>query len=178
MGYSIELYFDLHFEKNIHLLWNELEKSGVPSILNKIGSKPHLSLAVMETFNESKASNILGEVLKRYPVFTIDFPAIALIPSREQTVILAATPNLVILEMQRTIFQDLHKSGYIPLERYEPNKWLPHCTISKELSSKDALRTVNICQNSSITGKARVIEIGIIEFRPRKEIQRIGLNNQ
>jgi hypothetical protein len=55
---------------------------------------------------------------------------------------------------------------------------IPHCSISKEFSSSDALKTVNISQNSTVTGKAKVIELGIIEFRPRKEIKSFGLNNQ
>ena len=178
MGYSIELYFDFQFEKRIRLLWDELEESGVPSILNKIGSRPHLSLAVMETFNEFQASNILREVIKGNSVFSLEFPAIALIPGRDQTVLLAPAPNITILEMQKTLFKILHRSGNIPLERYEPNKWLPHCSISKELSPTEALKTIDICRRSSVTGEARVIEIGIIEFRPRKEIHRVGLGNQ
>jgi hypothetical protein len=44
--------------------------------------------------------------------------------------------------------------------------------------SSDALTTVEILQNSSITGMTKVIQAGIIEFRPRKEIERFGLKKR
>jgi hypothetical protein len=60
MGYSIELYFDPRFEEKIRRLWNDLAESGVPSILHQIGSRPHLSLAVLENIPEVQVSNLLA----------------------------------------------------------------------------------------------------------------------
>lgn len=53
MGYSIELYLESGFEEKLRSLWDDLEKAGVPSILQKIGSRPHLSL--LNTRGLSKA---------------------------------------------------------------------------------------------------------------------------
>lgn len=177
MGYSIELYFDFQFEEKIRLLWDKLAEAGVPSILHRIGSRPHISLAVIESIHEVQVSNLFEDFFKEFSEFFIEFPAIALIPGKQQAVFLAPATNILIFEMQRTLYYLLQKSGYPSLERYEPNKWLPHCSISKELSSTDALTTVAICQNSSVTGMTKVIEAGIIEFRPRKEIKKFGLKN-
>ncbi len=177
MGYAIELYFNFQFEEKIHFLWDELSEAGVPSILQRIGSRPHLSLAVMESCDEVLVSELLGKFIKKFPKFFIEFPAISLIPGEQQAVFLTPVPNLLILEMQRALFHILVKNGYFPYGRYEPNKWLPHCSISKELSSSDALKTTEICQNSSVTGMAKVIEAGIVEFRPRREIKTFNLKN-
>ncbi len=177
MGYSIELYFDLQFEDKIRRLWNDLAESGVPSILHQIGSRPHISLAVLESIKDVQVSQLVGKFIQKYSEFSIEFPAIALIPGEQKTVFLAPITNLILLEMQRTLYHLLKNNSFFPLERYEPNKWLPHCSISKELSSSDALKTVNISQNSTVTGTAKVIELGIIEFRPRKEIISYGLKN-
>ena len=104
MGYSIELYFDLQFEDKIRRLWNDLAESGVPSILHQIGSRPHLSLAVLESIQEVQVTNLLGKFVQKYSEFSIEFPAIALIPGEQKTVVLAPTTNLVLLEMQRTLY--------------------------------------------------------------------------
>ena len=69
----------------------------------------------------------------------------------------------------------LQKNGWPALERYEPAKWLPHCSILKELSPADALKTVEICQNHSVTGVAKVIAAGLVEFRPRRVINNFNL---
>lgn len=177
MGYSIELYFDIHFEEKIRLLWDELAEDSVPSILHRIGSRPHMSLYVLETIHEVQVSNLLLKFIKEFSEFFINFPAIALFPGKQRTVFLAPTTNVILLEMQRTLYNLLQKSGYFPLERYEPNKWFPHCSISKELSCSDAIKTVDICQKFSVTGMAKIIELGLIEFRPRKEIKKFVLKN-
>jgi len=178
MGYSIELYFDLQFEEKIRLLWDELAVAGVPSILQIIDSRPHISIAVLENIDEVQVSILFENFIKKIPEFVIEFPAIALIPGKQQTVFLAPATNILIIEMQRSLYNLLLKNSYPPLERYRPNKWLPHCSISKELSSLDSLTTIEICQKSSVTGMAKVVEAGFIEFRPRKEIKRVGLKKR
>ncbi len=175
MGYSIELYFESKFEQNIRSLWDELAEAGVPSILHRIDSRPHISLAVLANIHEDRISELFDNFIKQYSAFFIEFPVIALIPGKQQTVFLAPATNIILLQMQRTLCNLLRKSGNPPLERYEPKNWLPHCSISKELSSSDALTTIEICQNSPVTEMTMVIETGIIEFRPRREIKKFGL---
>ena len=68
MGYSIELYFERRFEEKLRSLWNVLERAGVPSILQKIGSRPHLSLLVLDNCN---ADHIAGLVDRRITGFRI-----------------------------------------------------------------------------------------------------------
>jgi len=89
MGYSIELYFDLQFEEKIRLLWDELAVAGVPSILQIIDSRPHISIAVLENIDEVQVSILFENYIKEIPEFVIEFPAIALIPGKQQTVFLA-----------------------------------------------------------------------------------------
>ncbi len=176
MGYSIELYFDQVFETRFIELWKKLEEFDVPSILHKIGSKPHISLSVLESIDEIQASELIEKFSNRLSQFEIEFPAIGLIPGESQTVFLAPTVNSKVMEVQKALYQQLQLVGFKVRKHYEPGNWLPHCTILKELSSSEALKTVGICQNNSLAGKARIIEIGFIEFRPRKEIKKVALN--
>lgn len=37
---------------------------------------------------------------------------------------------------------------------------------------------MEICQNRSLTGTAGVVELGVIEFRPRREIQTLSLKSE
>ena len=76
MGYSIELYFEREFEDKLRLLWEALDKYGVPSILQKIGSRPHLSLSILDKCDTEQIARIIApEIEKHYP-FPITFPAI------------------------------------------------------------------------------------------------------
>ena len=76
MGYSIELYFEREFEDKLRLLWEALDKYGVPSILHKIGSRPHLSLSILDKCDTEQIARIIAPgIEKNYP-FPITFPAI------------------------------------------------------------------------------------------------------
>jgi hypothetical protein len=175
MGYSIELYFESGFEEKIRSLWDELKKAGVPSILQKIGSRPHLSLLILDKCNVEHLAGIFEDGIKEYCKFPITFPAISVIPGIQQTVLLTPVVTIELVAIQKGLFALLDESGYSVRKHYEPNIWLPHCSISKELSAYEALKTLGVCIESYTTEKTWITDAGFIEFRPRKVIKTIEL---
>ncbi len=136
MAYSIELYFDIEFEIKIRRLWNSLNKHNVPSIMQKIGSRPHLAISILDYIEEEEVSNIIRYLVNNHKQFEIEFPAISMIPGKKQAVFLSPSQNVQLREIQSSLYDYLLKKRYSPKEYYNPGKWLPHCTISKELSFK------------------------------------------
>jgi len=177
MGYSIELYFDPSFEATIRRTWDALAASGVPSVLQQIGGRPHLSLAVLASIDERIIIRLAEAYSKEFSQFPITFPAISLIPGEQHTVFLSPVPSGSLLDMQQRLYSLLDACGHPPFERYTPERWLPHCTLSKELSSPDALRTMDLCRQNAVTGTAEIREVGVIEFRPRRELCTFHLMN-
>ncbi|SCY19063.1 2'-5' RNA ligase family protein [Desulfoluna spongiiphila] len=175
MGYSIELYFDPDFEATIRRAWDALAASGVPSVLQQIGGRPHLSLAVLASIDETMILDLVETYSKDFIQFPITFPAISLIPGEQHTVILSPVPTRSLLEMQQALYRLLDACGHPPFGRYAPERWLPHCTLSKELSGPDAMKTMALCRQSLVTGAAEVREVGVIEFRPRRELGTFSL---
>jgi len=175
MGYSIELYFDPAFETTIRRAWDALAVSGVPSVLQQIGGRPHLSLAVLASIDEKMILGLVEAYSKAFFQCPITFPAISLIPGEQHTVILSPVPSRPLLEMQQRLYSLLDECGQPPFERYAPERWLPHCTLSKELSGPDAMRTMELCRQSLVTGVAEMREVGVIEFRPRRELGTFSL---
>jgi len=175
MGYSIELYFENEFEEKVRSLWADLEEAGVPSILKKIGSRPHLSLLILDKCNVKHLAGIIEHGIKGYCKFPITFPAISVILGNQQTVFLNPIFTFELSAIHKGLFTLLDESGYSVREHYEPNNWLPHCSISKELSASDALKTLDICQKKFKAETTWLIDAGFIEFRPRKVIKTIEL---
>ncbi len=176
MAYSIELYFNHAFEEKIHRLWDVLRKNNVPSIMQKIGSRPHIALSILDDIAEEKIPDIIHYIGDHYPQFEIDFPAISMIPGKSQAVFLSPSQTERLTTIQGSLHEYLLKKGHTPREHYYPDQWLPHVTISKELSFKQTLETLKACEHCPVTGNATVIEAGIIEFRPRKQIETCRLN--
>ncbi len=176
MAFSIELYFDIEFETKIRHLWDLLRDHNIPSIMHKIGSRPHLALSILDHIEEVEIPNIIRYLATNYKQFEIEFPAISMTPGKSQAVFLSPSSNAHLIDVQHRLYEHLIKKGYTPKKFYKPNKWLPHCTISKELSSKETLETFRVCEMYKVTGKATATEVGVIEFRPRKEIEKCHLD--
>jgi hypothetical protein len=175
MGYSIELYFESEFEKKVRSLWDELEGAGVPSIMQNIGSRPHLSLLILDKCNVQHLAGIIEQEIREYCKIPITFPAISVIPGRQQTVCLTPIVTFEMVAIQKGLFMLLDELGYSVRKHYEPNNWLPHCSISKELSASDMLKTLDICQKYFTSEKTWTTDAGFVEFRPRKVIKTIEL---
>ena len=175
MGYSIELYFEHGFEAKLRSLWDELERAGVPSILHKIGSRPHLSLLILDQCNVDHVADLIDSGIKGLSKIPITFPAYSLIPGNQQTVFLTPEMNSDLIEMQRRLYNLLEEKGYAVRKYYKPHNWLPHCSISKELSPAESLKTLEVCQDSAAIGETLVTDVGFIEFRPRKVIRNYRL---
>lgn len=175
MAYSIELYFEHRFEEKLCSLWDELEKADAPSILKKIGSRPHLTLIILDECNVYHVADLINDGIKDRCKFSITFPAISLIPGKLQSVFLTPVMNLDLIEIQQGLYNLLVKNGCRVRKHYEPHNWLPHCSISKELSSAESLKTIEVCQNRAVIGETLITDVGFIEFRPRKVIKTFGL---
>ncbi|WDP92183.1 MAG: hypothetical protein HUN04_21655 [Desulfobacter sp.] len=170
MAYSIELYFDTGFERKILKLWELLSESGLPSIMQKIGSRPHVAISILDSINKADIPGILRFLEKRHHPFEILFPAISLIPGGHGAVVLSPSPNGRLIDIQNDLYDHLIERGYSPRAFYQPDNWLPHCTVSKEMALDESIETIRICAQAFVPGPATVAAAGIIEFRPRKEL--------
>ena len=158
-------------------MWDGLAASGVPSVLQQIGGRPHLSLAVLSSIDEAMILSLVKAFSKECFRFPITFPAISLIPGEQHTVILSPVPNRPLLDLQQRLYSLLDACAHPPFQRYIPGRWLPHCTLSKELSGPNAMTTMELCRQSAVTGTAEAREVGVIEFRPRRELGTYSLPN-
>jgi 2'-5' RNA ligase len=171
MGYSFELYFEPWFEENIKTLWKTLAQAGIPSFYERIGGRPHFTLAICEQADESRLSPLLGAFSRTFSAFAINFPAIAFMPGKQCVVYLAPVITSILLDVHASMYTLLEDNGCAPLDRYSPSSWLPHCPISKELSYKDAMKTMELCAEHRILGTTQAIELGYIKMRPSRPVQ-------
>ena len=177
MKYSIELYFERRFEEKLRSLWDELERAGVPSILSKIGSRPHLTLIILDNCDKGHVASLIDRHVRGRFKFPLTFPAFSVIHGVRNSVFLTPVIKPELIDIQRSLYNLIQENGHSIQKHYEPHNWLPHCSISKELSPAEALKTLEVCLYCGIKGETTVTEIGFIEFRPRKVIKTAGLSN-
>ena len=158
-------------------LWDILESNGVPSILQRIGSRPHLSLMVFNNCNVDHFSSLLDIGVNGICTFPITFPAFSITFGSQFSIFLTPTINQKLIDIQKRLYNLFAENGYYTQKHYEPHNWLPHCSISKELSHTDVLKTLEVCLSAAPAKETLVTDVGFIEFRPRKVIKTIGLTD-
>ncbi|MGK0398729.1 MAG: 2'-5' RNA ligase [Gammaproteobacteria bacterium] len=176
MPYSIELYFDTSFEQRIFNLWSVLENKSLPSKYSKLKIRPHLTLAVMDKCDETEVSDIVKYLNDGTSSFFVNFPAICTNSGESQFIFLLPIINKTLNKIRHQLVSKLIQSKNQPRKQYLLNNWLPHCTISKELSLDQSKQTMAICQDENICGITRIIEVGFVEFNPRRDILISRLN--
>jgi hypothetical protein len=171
MGYSIELYFEAAFEQHIRAIWERLAQARIPSFYQRMGGRPHLTLAVCEQVDEPLLCETLTTFADSLSSCSVNFPAVALIPGSLSMVYLVPVVSAAVRHMHQALYDLLHQHGSPPYPRYAPDCWLPHCPISKELSYADAIATLDICGAHHPTMATRIEELGLLRIRPSRPIQ-------
>ena len=175
MKYSIELYFERSFEEKLCSLWTELQSAGLPSVLPQMGSRPHLTLIILDRCDEDHVAGLIDRHVKGHFKFSIAFPAFSIISGVRNSVFLTPAIKPELIDIQRSLYNLIEENSYSIQEHYAPHNWLPHCSISKGLSPAEALKTLEVCLYYGIKGETWVTDIGFIKFRPRKVIKTIGI---
>jgi len=73
---------------------------------------------------------------------------------------------------------DLHASfhrrfgpfGQAPWDHYRPGVWVPHCTLATDLEPDQFGAALAIAGRAPLPLECRLVEIGIVEFRPVRQL--------
>ena len=99
MGFAVEMYFDSDTEFAVRRLRGELTNHGLRSVLDEMGDRPHLSLAVIDDVDPA----LLDPKLEQFALVTEKMPiilsAIGSFPSQPGILYLAPAVSHSLLEV-------------------------------------------------------------------------------
>ena len=55
-------------------------------------------------------------------------------------------------------------------DHYRPGAWVPHCTLASDLEPQQFGSALAIAGRTSLPFECRLVEVGIVEFRPVKQL--------
>jgi len=103
MGYAVELYFDRRTEQNIAYLRHVLIKNGIPSILDKSGDRPHISLAGFSDVDCDVLVSLVREFANSLEPFNIQLSAIGTFPTHENVLFFVSCTHTSTSELPSRI---------------------------------------------------------------------------
>ncbi|MXX04776.1 MAG: 2'-5' RNA ligase family protein [Gemmatimonadetes bacterium] len=171
MGYAIELFYDDASEQAVRHIWDGLGRVlGQPS-LSELGARPHVSLAVYgDALDTTGFPERLLEFARSIDPFDFTLSSLGTFPGQEGVVFLAPVVTRRLLEVHAQFHEVFSKHENAGMGYYLPGNWVPHCTIAIDLWAAEVIEAVAYGREAFQPISGRYREIGLVEFRPVKEL--------
>ena len=155
----------------VRQLWQSLVQEGIPSQPLALGARPHISLSAFTNPLDSPL------VAKKLEIFARQFEPLSFVlesvdtfPGSNGVVFLAPRVSEGLTEAHRRFHKEFDGYRATASPYYLPKNWQPHCTVAEDLSSKQVGHAIEICRKAHLPIRGQFVQIGLIEFRPIKEV--------
>ena len=178
MPYSIGLYFDSATENLVREMWQRLADDGLADYYPLSGNRPHITLVLFEDTDVHRAETVLQAVVESQPAFSLSFQQVGVFPGSKPVVFWAPVITQTLLALQAGLYDRLAPFSRQPdFDFYQPDHWIPHCGLAMEIGDSVLVPDiVRRCLTLPNPHAARAMEIGLISFRPVKELLTLPLN--
>jgi 2'-5' RNA ligase len=178
MGFAIEMYFDPGTDARFEELWKSLFEAEINPVMPTIGSRPHISLAVFEHIDPVAFHQELRGIAEGCSPLAITFAAVGSFPTEKGVVFLMPVVTEALFRLHGQLHRYLSVLGIASNEYYCPGNWMPHATVAINLPPEKVAAAVEICRRSDIFKTAYLVQIGLIDFRPIREIYMFPLGEK
>lgn len=126
---AVCLLFDRRSDSAIRAIWDRLESDGVPTLRSHTHGHhvPHLSLAVLRSWDASAVAGALGR-LPAGPAVQLQFDGVGLF--RRGRVWLVAGVSAALVARQERVVEAVTATGADLHKHYRPGIWTPHCSVA------------------------------------------------
>ena len=176
MGYAVELFYDQESEQTVREIWDGLGAAlGKPS-LSELGARPHVSLAVYnDDLDAAGFPERLRDFANSIDPFDLCLSSVGSFAGQEGVVFLAPVVTRRLLDVHARFHEAFSPYENSGMTYYLPGNWVPHCTVAIDLSAAEVIEAVGYCREAFQPVSGMFREIGLIEFRPVKELFTFGL---
>jgi len=166
MGFAVEMYFDEKTEKALRDLRRVLTDAGVRPVLDEMGDRPHISLAV---FSQVDVEELLEEVEKfadETKALPITLSAIGAFATADAVLFLTPAITQDLMDVHWDFHQMLGDLKMYPHAYYQPDRWVPHSTIAQNVQEELVGKSFDILRKSFKPISGKLVEMGLVRFRP------------
>ena len=168
--YLISIYFDEKTDKQIRRLMSQVAEQTGNTFMQDNHVPPHITVAAIETRDENVAIETLEKCVRKLGQGKLRFISVgAFFP---QVLYMEPVLNEYLHELScaiNTAVKDLPDTIVSPY--YQPFSWLPHVTLSKQLSEEQMLTAFETVQKRFTPFEGTVTRIGIAKTYPHRDLR-------
>ena len=178
MPYAIEMSFDPVSDGKIRDIWCELADKGISSDMRDLGAMPHISLTVFNQLDIEDAERKLSAFAEEVSPFPVLLSNLGVFCSDLSVLFLGPVVNAELIGAHRKTHELFVGDRPSEWEYYLEGNWVPHCTLAMDIPREMVPRAVESCMAVRLPIEATVTEIGLVEFRPVKELFSFDLRSK
>lgn len=175
MAYAVVIYFDKISEQPILDVWKELEKKNLSREINNPGIRPHITLAIYDSFNCIACEKEIRQFADNSGLLSVIADHFGIFPHASPVIFIAPAPNREIMNFQKRIHQTLKNNVEGSWEMYQPCNWIPHLTLIRDINKNKLSTALKICMKIKLPLELRITQIGVVNFEPITQLFEINL---
>lgn len=161
MRYSIEVYFDAESERMIRRIWRSLHDAGIETIIEQADGRPHMSIAVFEQVDPQILQPVLQDFAQHLANMSLRFSSVGSFPGLPGVVFLAPLITRLLLRRHMDLHDQLAQIDGQQRTLYQPDNWVPHCTLAYNLPETQVPQAVEIARRLPWPSAVRISELGL-----------------
>src|SRR5258708_35065626 len=151
MPFAIELFFDTPSDMAVQKLGQLLERDKITSIFSRIGSTPHISLAVFEKYDPHRLHSVLKNLASHFSPEPFRLSSLGTFPGKGGILFLAPVVTSRLLEIHSRLQEGLERVIEGSWAYYFPEEWVPHCTLSMHLTAGKLTKGMELLRKSAFS---------------------------
>lgn len=165
--FSIELLFDPQSETRIRQIWDTLAGASGHDSLQRLGSRPHLTLMVCDELQEDQVGISLQALSAALSPFQLSFSSVGSFFGEHGVVFLAPTLETALHELHRRVHDQLATRVASVWPHYLAGGWVPHCTVAESLPGPTVGAVLALAREQlSEPLRVTVERIALVRYRP------------
>jgi 2'-5' RNA ligase len=144
MGVAVEVYFDPVSEQQLRQLQVRLASQAIPPVLEQLEFRPHVSLAGFASTSPEAVIPLVRAFAQSTQPFPITFSHLGVFPTAEGVVFLAPTLTQDLARLHQGFHQQLAQAGLMADRYYQPDQWVPHCTIATDVAPRQVATAIEL----------------------------------
>jgi 2'-5' RNA ligase len=167
MPYAVELALDPESAAAVRRAWRELAAAGIGYVAGS-GARPHVTLGIWDTIDHTSAEAVVTQFAAETAPIRLRVASVGLFPG--VAVFLAPTVTADLLDLHAGLHRRFDRLGRGSWDHYRQGTWVPHCTLATDMEPDQFADALAIAGRVPLPLECRLVEVGIVEFRPVTQV--------
>lgn len=174
--YLISVYFDKKTENRIQSYINDVASKCGNMFMIDNQVPPHITISSFETLQESSVAEVLDSAISNMKRDKISWVTVGTFPA---VIFIQPVLNEYLHNLSSTIYEKIEKIPDTKVSKYyKPFHWLPHATITKQLTEVEMRAAFDVLQKSFEMFEGEIVRIDLAKKNPYRVIKSWELKHE